>query len=108
MGRDARDIPRAGAEGLPDRLRDAGFDVRVTRETLRQFPDIVVTHVSCRRGEDVQTFLCEPAPGKPDECRITIFNAWSWWRSVQARRNRLQADVTTIIEQSGGCFPSRG
>jgi hypothetical protein len=105
MGLDVRNIPRLAGDNLPDRLRNAGFDVEVIRKPASQLPAGTITIVNCRRGEDVQFLIWGPDFDNPNEYQIQIANAWSWWPSVHKRRDRLQRDVTAIIEQSGGHRP---
>jgi hypothetical protein len=104
MGVNLRYIPAAATEDLPKRLRDAGFEVEVIREIHPSVPDIVETCLRCRRGDDVQMLCLSPAD-KSNEYWVIIPNAWSWWPSVHKRRVRLQHDVTTILERSGGYWP---
>lgn len=108
MGIDVRDMPDAAAVSLPDRLREAGFDVDVSRSPHPQLPALVVTRILCRRGKDVQTLESRPSGGKPGERRVYIANARGWRRSVRLRRCQLQEDVTSIIEQNGGHWPFPG
>jgi hypothetical protein len=105
MGADVRDMPNAAAAALPDRHREAGFDVEVSSGPHPQYPGVIVTRAICRRGGDAQRLGWGPASGKPGECRVGIANARSWRRRVRERRFRLQAEVTAIIERSGGYWP---
>ena len=107
MGFDVRDMPTEAAAALPDRLREAGFDVGVLTGPHPQHPEVIVTRVVCRRGGDEQRLNWGPASGKPGECRIGIANARGWRRSARERRGRLQAEVTAVIEQAGGYWPFR-
>jgi len=106
MGLDVRDLPRAAVESLPDRLCAAGFEVDVTREPHSQIPGAILIRIQCRRGGDVQSLVWLDENGEPEECRVFIPNARAWRASVRDRRRRLQADVTDVIEQAGGRFPS--
>lgn len=107
MGLDVRDLPPSALEDLPDRLRAAGFEVDVTHEPHRQIAGATLTRVGCRRGEDVQTLFWLEGVVEPNGGGVIIPNAWSWWASVRNRRRRLQADVTDVLEQAGGRFPSQ-
>lgn len=108
MGVDVRDMPAEAAAALPDRLREAGFDVEVVSGSHPRDPEVVITRAICRRGGDRQRLGWGPAPGKPGECRVGIANAGGWRRSVRERRYRLQAEVTAIIERGGGYWPFPG
>jgi len=107
MGRTIRDIQKVSVDDLPNHLRHAGFNVIITYKALRQYPGIVITWVSCQRGEDVQLLFWEPIPHKPAEYRIYILNSWSLRRSLTERRKLLRNDVIAIIEQSGGYMPTK-
>lgn len=107
MGQTIRDIQKVSVDDLPNHLRHAGFNVKITNEALRRFPGIVITWVSCQRGEDVQLLFWEPIPHKPDEYRIHILKSWSLRRSLTERRTLLRNDVIAIIEQSGGYTPTK-
>jgi hypothetical protein len=101
MGLDIRDVPRAAVDDLPDLLRSAGFEVVVGRKP-HGLPGVVTSVVSCRRGEDVQNLIWHEEPSELSACRVYIPNAWGWRASTRRRRQRLQIDVTTVIEQAGG------
>jgi hypothetical protein len=103
MGLDLREMPPASLPGLADRLRTAGFDVRVTHEPSRVQVVYLTTHYWCRRGQDVQHLYWHDYPGDPP--RVYISNAWHWWPPTRKRREQLQADVTSVLEQAGGRFP---
>ena len=102
MGIDVRDIPAEAAALLPDRLRAAGFEVEVGPVVDPSRPDRVGTRALCRRGRDVQRIGWCRIPGRPEICRVSIGNAWGWRASA---RRRLQAEVTAVIDQNGGCWP---
>ena len=105
MGVDVRDMPIEAVASLPDRLREAGFLVKMCSGPHPQHPEIVVTRAFCRRGGDTQRLVWFPASGKPGECRVVIANARGWSRSIRDRRTRLQEDVTAIIKATGGYWP---
>jgi hypothetical protein len=105
MGVDIRYIPAEAVSALPDRLREAGFVVEIGSETTSQHAGVVVTLAKCRRGGDTQRLGWNPIPGRPGVFCMGIINARGWRRSVRERRERLQAEVTSIIESSGGYSP---
>lgn len=102
MGLDERIMSLRSLEVLPDRLREAGFDVDVTHELCSKDPRYTITVLKCRRGVDSQVLTWSPDPERSDECEVYIVNAWAWLSHVHKRRSALQMDVTTIIEQNGG------
>ena len=104
MGVDIRDIPAEAVSAIPDKLRHAGFAIEVRNEPDSQHPQIILTLVICRRGKDVQRLGWGPS-GQPGVLRIGIGNVQGWRRSVRDRRSQLQAEVTSIIEASGGYWP---
>lgn len=106
MGVDVRDMSCVEASALPDRLRAAGLEVEVSFGPHPRLGGMVITRVSCRRDSDTQSLeVCSPLPDKPDECRVFIRNARGWLDPVRRRREQLQAEVTGIIEGSGGYWP---
>ncbi|MDB5336219.1 MAG: hypothetical protein JWN70_1838 [Planctomycetaceae bacterium] len=105
MGIDERDMLDADVEVLPDRLRAAGFEIAVSCEPYPGFLDLIVVDVRSADGKDTQSFVC--IQEQPGQRKIYIANAWSWWPAVQNRRQKLQDDVTAVIDQSGG-FSSPG
>ena len=105
VGIDVRDMPSEAATSLPDLLREAGFDIEAGSEPHRRHPDVVITWLRCRRGDDSQGISWMSALSPPGHIRVYIGNATGWRRSVHERRSRLQADVTAIIERNGGYWP---
>ena len=107
MGLDVRDIPRSMSVEIPERLRIAGFNTQVKYGTSRTFPGAIITRIFCKRGDDVQEIYWHDGPNEPAICRIYIAMARGWLESNLERRIRLQDDVTEVIEQAGGRFPSQ-
>lgn len=103
MGLDERTMPVRSLAVLPDRLRDAGFEVEVVNESSHDAEDCPITVLKCRRGLDTQLLTWCAESESPDVC-IYIANAWAWRGHVHQRRSAMQAEVTTIIEQNGGYF----
>ena len=99
MGLDERSMPVRLLKVLPDRLRDAGFDVEFVVESG---PDPAVTVLKSRRGPDTQLLTWCDEPDISDVCHIYIPNAWAWRRHVHERRTAIQAQVAAIIEENGG------
>jgi hypothetical protein len=122
LGLDVRELPRAAAGGLPDRLRAAGFEVEVNQEPHRQIPGATLTRVSCRRGEDVQALFWLEGPREPEECRVIIPNAWAWRASVRSTSarprsscheagnasNTFQAGPSPTVAEGRGHRPGSG
>jgi hypothetical protein len=105
MGVAIMDLPADSVVTLPDRLREAGFEVEICSEPSPEHPDVIVTLATCRRGGDTQRLGWNPVPGQPVVYRVGIGMARGWRRSVRERRLRMHQEITSIVEASGGYWP---
>lgn len=104
MGLDARDINSDKLDGLPEHLRTFGLEVAVSdaEASHARSPHLLsVQKVQCSRNGETIVLYLETNLTSPSTSRIYIPNLWSWWPPAARRRQRLQRDVTQLLEECG-------
>jgi hypothetical protein len=104
MGLDARDIDSDKLDGLPEYLRTCGMEVTVSdaKASHARSPHLLrVKKLHCSRNGATIVLYLETVLTSPNISRIYIPCLWSWWPPAARRRQRLERDVTHLLEEYG-------
>ena len=100
-------LGRQAAETIPDRLRNAGFEVSVDQTNPNSdFPDFILTRITCGKGKESQYVEWFEDPETPGSCHVHVVNAWAWRKRVYEKRLEFQRSVMKIIESVNGELPA--